>query len=456
MIRLRPYQEDIIDRARKSLMAHKSILIQAPTGSGKTVLSARMIGTAAERGFRSYFICHRQELLDQTEETFKEVGISFGFIAAGRRPDPYPNVQLCSVGTLISRLDRIPMPKFCIWDEAHHVAARGWAGVHGRYKDSFHVGLTATPERLDGKGLGAWFKDIVSGPSMASLIQDGWLSDYKIFAPAKPDLTGVHKRMGDYQTSELAEVMEAGTITGDAISHYLQLARGKRAAVFCVSIKHSKHVAEQFKAAGVIAVHIDGKMNRFDRKMAIDGFRSGRIEVICNVEIINEGFDLPAIEVAILLRPTQSLALYLQQVGRSLRSGKKFALILDHAGNAARHGLPDDEREWSLEGAKKRRESKAEKEVSIRECPQCYHVHAPLPVCPECGFVYQIQYREVEVVDGQLVELDKERLRRKRYREQSACKDKEDLVSLAHARGYSNPHGWAYYVMKSREKRRRV
>ena len=455
MIEERPYQRDLIDRTRESLRRHRSVLVQSPTGSGKTVLSAKMIGGAQSHEHRSYFICHRQELIEQTAKTFTEVGIPFGYIASGYPTDPYQNTQICSINTLVSRIDNIKHPKLAIWDEAHHVAAGGWSRVHDKWSGTYHVGLTATPERLDGKGLGTWFKDIILGPSVADLIKEGYLSDYKIFAPGKPDLTDVHTRMGDYKTGELADVMDNGTITGDAIGHYLRLARGKRAAVFCVSVKHSEHVAAQFRAAGVMAVHVDGKMRRQDRRAAIEGFRKGEIEVITNVEIINEGFDLPAIEAGILLRPTQSLSLFLQQVGRALRPGKEFAIILDHAGNAARHGLPDDEREWTLEDKVRSRKKGEAKEVAIRECPKCYAVHRPHPTCPNCGFVYEIQYREVEVQEGNLVQLDKEKLRRKRYREQSTCTSKDDLVALAKARGYKNPHGWAYYILASRGKKGR-
>lgn len=456
MIEPRPFQTDIIDRTRAALRKHRSVLIQSPTGSGKTVLSAVMIGNAARKGVRSFFVCHRQELLEQTSKTFRDVGIPHGFIAAGYPVNPYQDVQICSVGTLSSRLDKIEQPGLVIWDEAHHVAARGWSKIHDRYSSAYHVGLTATPERLDGKGLGAWFEDIIRGPSVAQLIKDGYLSDYKIFAPGKPDLTGVHKRLGDWQVGELATVMDKGTITGDAIGHYLRLARGKRAVAFCVSIEHSLHVAAQFRAAGVRALHIDGKMKRVDRRRAIEMFRSGEIEVMSNVEIVNEGFDLPAMEAAILLRPTQSLALHLQQVGRVLRPGKDYALILDHAGNTVQHGLPDDEREWTLaDRERKKKGANAEPAMSVRECPKCYFVHRPHPTCPNCGHVYKPQGREVEVQEGTLVELDKERMRRNRYKEQSQCTDRESLVELAKRRGYKNPNGWAHYIMAARGNKRR-
>lgn len=453
MLTLRPYQIETIDKTRALLRQHNSVLIQSPTASGKTILSAKMLGKAAERGKRSFFICHRIELIEQTSEKFRAAGIPHGFIAAGMRPNPFQPVQICSINTLKSRVDKIKPPDFCIWDEAHHVAAGGWAKIHARYSNAKHVGLTATPERLDSKGLGEWFSAMVEGPSVAWLIKEGYLSDYKIYAPSTPDLTGVHKRMGDYAKGELSEAMDKNYITGCAIQHYQRLAPGKRAVVFCVSVKHSMRVAEQFRAAGIMAVHIDGKSKREDRRAAIQGFRAGTIQVISNVEIINEGFDLPEIEVGILLRPTYSLAFYLQMVGRILRRGKPYAIILDHANLAMRHGLPDDEREWTLEG---RKHSKASQkpEVSVRQCPDCFHVHKIAAVCPECGKVYEVVGRLPEQVEGELVEMDKAKLRQRAKYEQGKARTLDELVALGKRRGYASPHGWAAFVYTSRQAKR--
>lgn len=459
MFKLHDFQTDIINEARIALRTHDSVLIQSPTGSGKTVLSADMSGSASRKKKRTFFICHRAELIDQTAITFDKVGIKYGFVAAGYRPDPFQHVQICSIDTLKSRIDKIEPPDFCIWDECHHLAASGWSKVHGLYSSAKHVGLTATPERLDGKGLGAWFTHMVKGPSPAWLIENGFLSDYKAFTPSAPDLAGVHKRMGDYAKGELADAMDRNTITGDVISHYLRLARGKKAIVFCVNIQHSQHVAEQFKAAGLMAVHVDGKTPKPDRRAAFDGLRNGSIDVICNVDIAGEGVDVPAIEASILLRPTQSMSLHLQQVGRALRvvPGKKHAIILDHAGNLARHGLPDEEREWSLEGnaGKKKGKKDEVEEETIRQCPKCYHVHKPMPMCPGCGHIYVIKERKLEQVDGELVEIDKEAIKRQRKKEQGNAYSLDDLIKLGVQRGYKNPSTWAAHIWTAREAKKR-
>ena len=417
-----------------------------------------MIGTAAAKGRRSFFICHRAELIEQTAAAFDKVDLSYGYIAAGYRPNPFAQIQIVSIDTLKNRVGKIQPPDFCVWDESHHIAAKGWSNIRDAYADAHHVGLSATPERLDGLGLGKHFTHIVEGPTVKWLIYNGYLCDYKIFAASHaPDLSGVHTKMGDYDKAELETVMDKPTITGDAIFHYRKLSDGKRAVVFCISVKHSLHVTEQFKSVGIVAEHLDGTTPKEERRQIIARFRAGQTKVLCNVGIITEGFDLPGIETVILLRPTASLGLYIQMVGRALRpvEGKPHALILDHAGNVMRHGLPDDERDWTLEG--KKRSKKDKNEVAVRQCPKCFTVHRPLPVCPSCGFIYEVKGRpEIEVVEGELQELDKEAMRRKRFKEQSKAQTIDELVALAKSRGYKSPMAWAGYIFTARQAKRGV
>ncbi|HUQ93848.1 MAG TPA: DEAD/DEAH box helicase [Bryobacteraceae bacterium] len=457
MITLRPYQVDMLARARVALRTHKSVLIQAPTGAGKTALAASMIGTAAmEKNIASAFICHRQELLDQTAETFEKVGIDYGFCAAGRPFNPYKPVLICSIGTLINRMDRIGPRGFLIWDEAHHTAATTWAKVRANYGDAFNVGLTATPERLDGKGLEQQFAAIVPGPSVLWLIENGFLSKYRGFAPTKPNLAGVHTRGGDYAVDELEHVMDQKLIIGDAIKHYRRHADGKRAVVFCVTVTHAEHTAELFRDAGIVAICLHAGTPKDERRLAVQAFRDGQVKVLCNVNLFSEGFDLPAMEAVILLRPTKSLGMYMQQVGRSLRPypGKAAAIILDHAGNMAQHGLPDDEREWSLKGRKKKKKKGDEPVIPIRNCPECFAAHRPAPVCPECGHVYTVQGRALEEVDGDLTEIDPRLIREKRLREQGAAKSLPELIALGRSRGYRYPEKWAAHTWTARMARR--
>ena len=257
----------------------------------------------------------------------------------------------------------------------------------------------------------------------------------------------------DFAINELVQAADKPTITGDAVNHYLKYARGKRAVVFCCSIEHSKHVVAQFGASGIPSSHVDGKTETTERDQAVRNFESGKILILSNVELFGEGFDLPAIEAAILLRPTQSLGLYLQQCGRALRPspGKKEALILDHAGNCQRHGLPDEQRFWSLDG-RKMRNKQAVENVSVKVCPQCFAAQfSGKPVCSNCGYKFPVESREVDQVEGELVEIDPNTMRIIRKREQGLCNNFEDLVALGRQRGYRRPEMWAKYVFQARQ-----
>lgn len=461
---LREYQHRMYDEAREALRTHQSILIQSPTGSGKTALAAKMLGTAAQKGFPSLFNVHRQELIDQSAETFERVGIPYGIIAPGYKPNPLVPVQICSIPTLKNRLDKLPfVPRFMLWDEAHHIAAAGWTATKNHFPGVKHVGLSATPERLDGKGLESHFTHMVMGPTVRWLMDNidpatglSYLCQYRAFAPTMPDLNGVHTKMGDFVKDELLGVMDKNTITGDAIKEYLRLASGKRAVAFCISVEHSQHVAQQFREAGIISWHLDGSTDKRERRQAIQAFKAGDIKVLCNVDLFGEGFDLPALEVSILLRPTKSLGLHLQQIGRCLRQKPEKALILDHAGNLRRHGLPDEEREWKLTGRIiKKRNNEDEADIRTRQCPRCYAMHSPAKQCPECGYLYIVQSRYVERIDGELSEIDLERARAAKKwedkRETFAANTLEELIAIGVKRGYKHPRGWAEKFLAARK-----
>ncbi len=457
-VELRPYQNEIVFGVRKRMQSGiRSILVTAPTGSGKTLLTAHMLGVAATKGIASWFVCHRRELVLQSIRTFADVGISYGVEAAGFPADRRQLIQIASIQTLARRYTRLRRPGLIIWDEAHHIAARSWAAIHAAFPDAYHIGLTATPERLDGAGLSQWFQEMICGPSVSDLIEQEFLSPYRLYAPSNVNLRGVHTRMGDFITSEAAAVMDRPTITGDAIREYQRRANGKRAVVFCVSVAHSKHVAEQFNAAGIVAAHVDGETDTLTRDATVAAFQAGQVRVLTNVELFGEGFDLPALEVAILLRPTQSKALYLQQVGRALRPspGKTEALILDHVGNCERHGLPDEPHEWSIHGRdlKKRREE--DPTPCVRICPKCFAAQfIAQRTCKFCGTAFEIKDREVEQVEGELSEVDVAQIRRDRHREQARAQTLDDLIKIGKSRGYKHPLLWAQHVMHARRNRK--
>jgi superfamily II DNA or RNA helicase len=437
---------------------HRSILIQSPTGSGKTATTAEMLRIASLKGKRSWFICHRKEIIKQAVLAFHNIGIKVGIVAAGFPESKKQPIQVCSIQTLARRYQRLPQPDFMIWDEAHHCPSKSYVTLYNQYPKAFHVGLTATPWRLDGSGLEDFFKTMVCGPSVSWLIENGFLSKYKLFAPCNINTDGIHKRMGDFVKSELALAVDKPSITGDAIKHYTKLCHGKRAVVFAVSVEHSKHIVAQFNAQGVPAEHVDGETEQGDRDSALNRFRDGKTLILSNVELFGEGFDLPAIEAVVMLRPTASLGLFLQQCGRGLRvhGGKDTAYILDHAGNCHRHGLPDDDREWSLKGLDQSKKT-GEKVVGVKTCPACFACQKPGELkCRFCGHTFEIKYRKVDQKDGDLTEVDVLAERRSRLAEQGTAKGYQELVALGKKRGYKRPELWAKFILRARRQKQEM
>lgn len=461
---LRGYQSDMLDQARAHIRAgRRRVLLQLATGGGKTAMAATMIQGAAERGLRSQFNVHRKELVDQTGRTFRDIGIEPGFVAAGWPFNPGPLATIAGVQTLANRLEAVPRPQMIVWDECHHMTAALWRRIFDHYADAFHLGLSATPERLDGSGLNDFFDVMVTGPTTAELIGMGFLSSYQYFAPGKPDLVGMPTRCGDFNRSDIGDLMDKPKLIGDVVEHYLRLAPHEPGVVFAVNREHSAHLADAFRSEGVRAAHVDGSMSDRERDRIVAAFRAGDLEVMCNVDLFGEGFDVPGLVYAGLARPTKSLALFLQQVGRALRTfpGKDQAIIADHAGNAFTHGLPDDRRTWSLEGRRARAKSSAPTDAtSIHACPQCYRVtYSQVRDCPGCGFEFPIRDRSPAWERGELFLLEKVADRKKkedakrRKDEEAACHTAEQLIALAKDRGYPNPEGWAKVKLSQRSGR---
>jgi len=456
MISLRPYQEDIIEKARESFRTgHKSPLIVSPCGSGKTVCFAYFASRVTLNYKRTLILAHRDELLDQISATLSEFKVKHGFVAPGRMKNYDLPVQVASVFSVIRRLNLIHPPDVIVIDEAHHsVTGSSWSKVFEAFPKALKIGVTATPQRLSGEGLDDVFDDLILGPSVRELIDLGSLCDYKIYAPSTIDTSGLHQRMGDFNKTELAKASDKPSITGDAIKEYERHANGKKAIVFCVSIEHAKHVAGQFQASGHKALSVDGKLDKEIRRGIVKDFRGGKINVLTSCDIISEGFDLPSIEAAIMLRPTASLGLWIQQSGRALRTspGKEKAIILDHSGNCLRHGLPDEPRTWSLAGKVKKKTDKPT--VSVRACPRCFAVmHFGAFQCKYCGHVFAVTPREIEHKQGDLTEIDVARFRKDRKIAQGRAKTKPELIAFAIARKYKNPSGWANMILGFRAKK---
>lgn len=453
---LRPYQQSIIDQVRQAFQDGKRApIIVSPTGSGKTVMFCAFTQLSRARSKRILILAHRSELLDQISRTLHEFRIPHSFIAPGRTYYPQAQVQVGSVFTVAKRLARMAAPDLIIIDEAHHGTLKStWGRVLSTWPAAFRIGVTATPARLSGEALGDLFDHLILGPSVADLITQGSLSPFRIWAPPSMDTEGIATRAGDFAQNELAILADKPSITGNAVDHYLKHAKFKRAVAFCVSRQHAKHVAEQFSKAGIVSESIDGSLASDTRASLIKNFKDGVIQVLTSCDLISEGMDIPAIECAILLRPTKSLTLALQQIGRALRPypGKEYAVILDHAGNVHRHGLPDEPRDWTLAG---RIKSGGEYKVPIRICPMCFGANrGGVMVCAYCGHRFLIEAREVEQRQGTLEELNGQLLLKlKKKREQGMAQSFGDLVALAKQRGYKNPTGYAAVVMAARKKK---
>lgn len=409
---LRDYQRDAVRNVLEALHEHRRVVLQMPTASGKTFTAMELLKALRQRG-PVWFVCHRQEIINQTKEAMEEHEIEFGVISPRAEADPAQLVQVASVQSLRNRWQNYPAPAVIIWDECHHAVAKTWAEWFDRFPDAWHLGLTATPERLDGKPLSALFAHMVCGPSTRWLIDNGRLSPFRIITQTSEDrdnaLRSLRASKGDYRPDDLDRIMNTPVLIGDALEHYQRLANGKRALAFCVNREASKSLVAKFTEAGIPAMHVDMETPDDARKAAVEALRSGDLKLISNVDVFTEGVDIPALDAVILMRPTRSLALYLQMVGRVLRrcEGKEKALVLDHAGFAHQHPLPADEYEWSLEGgARQRRVSQM---VATGErtliCPQCGNTHSKSPTCDGCGFVYPHEKTEIAQFEGRLEEV---------------------------------------------------
>lgn len=449
MIALRPYQTDMVHHIMHSFsQGAQRVCAVAPCGAGKTITVGWMIARAQLQGLRTLFIVHRKELLEQADRTFTTMGIRHGIVAPGTGMDPSQTVQIGSTQTVAKRLEKIGPIDFIVIDEAHHATANTWRTIMTYYQQAETLGVTATPARLGGSGLGDVFQDLVIGPTVQQLIQWGNLAPYRYFAPpSKANVGSVPVRMGDYVKSELETAVNDADIIGDIVANYRKLANGMQACCYCVTRKHSEHVAAMFRAAGISAQHVDGETDKSLRATIIDRFRKRDIKVLCNVDLFGEGFDVPGMEAVILARPTQSLTLYIQQSMRAMRpdpsNPNKTAVIIDHAGNCFRHGLPDDDREWTLKVKPKRK--REDTGTSLTMCEKCFQVYeSHLRTCPYCGYVKPVAQKELTQADGELQEIA--RIKREQRIEVGKARTKQDLEQIAIERGYKL--GWVSKIAK--------
>ena len=433
-IELRDYQlKAIQDVARAWRCGFKRPCIVIPCGGGKSLITAEMAKRTTDRGRHVLFIVHRRELCDQIACTFRSWGV---------------DMTLCTVGmvqTVCRRLDRIVPPQLIVTDEDHHCIARSYQKIYAAFPQAFGVGVTASPVRMGGGGLGMINDTLIVGPSVRELIFRNCLADFDYYAPQTADLSGLKRRSsGDFDPVQAAEILDSPAIYGDVLRHYRRLADGVKAICYCSTIRHSEETAARFCSAGIPAAHIDGSTKKDVRAGIIRDFREGRIQVLCNVDLISEGFDVPDCGCSILLRPTRSLTLYIQQAMRSMRyrPGKR-AVIIDHVGNVHRHGLPDMDRTWTLDP----RPQKARCEVHVRQCPVCFFTHYPSAACPQCGHIYQKTEKE-QLEEKKEQELQRIERRMEQIGSADACRNAKEL--FAYAKRTGRKPGWAYYQAKER------
>ncbi len=424
-MKLRDYQQDLITGVHNAWSeGYKRPCIVLPCGGGKSIITADMAKRTTERGKNVLFLVHRQELCEQISNTFTDYGV---------------NMDRCHIGmvqTVTRRLDKIQRPSLIITDENHHCLANSYKRIYEHF-NTYCVGVTATPVRLNGGGLGDINDKLIIGISAKELIRRKCLAPYDYYAPPVADLSGIKSRGGDYAAEDIEAALDKPHIYGDVIKNYKLLADGVKAVCYCATVKHSQDMAEAFRAAGIPAEHIDGNTPKTQRADIIRGFRKGSIKILCNVDLISEGFDVPDCGASILLRPTKSLTLYIQQAMRCMRyQPDKKAIIIDHVGNVHRHGLPDSDREWTLEP---KPPSKKKNTVSVRQCTECFYTHAPAPVCPNCGHVYEVEQQATpkEIREAELQQIVAA------YTAPAECKTIQELYAYAKKKGFKP--GWAYH-----------
>lgn len=487
MVMLRGYQEQLVADVRTSIARKTNLkfakprpLMVCPTGGGKTVMFSYIANGIHHRGKRVAIFVHRDELIGQVSATLARFGVPHGIIGAGTGVDRSKLVQVVSVQTYSRSLPQMPVFDYIIIDEAHHaIAGSTWDKCLARSPLAIVIGVTATPERLGGEGLDSTFDDLIMGPTVKDLIRWGvvnpgeGLCDYRLWNPPGAEFADDKLVAGDFNRAVSEGGVDKPAIYGSVLDHYRQHCDGMPSVAFCTSVAHAEKMAEEFRSQGYRAASVDGKMDKVIRKAIIQDFSMGRINMLTSCEILSEGFDCPGIMAGFLVRRTASLALFLQQVGRMLRpmKGKGKAMIFDHVGNWARHGLPCDDRAWSLQGhAGRKSKAEAGDDPMERRCPFCDAVQRSRATvrCEECGLDLPVKHREVEEVGGTLGEADVEAIRAQRRevsperRAQGMAKDIDALVEVRRLKASTDgvefdedkARRWAGYVLEGRKKKR--
>ena len=449
--------DDVYSRFREG---HRTVLLQSATGSGKSVMGSSLIKRSIGVGNVIWFVVPRKDLIRQMSETFREFGIKHSFIASGYDYDPVASVFIVSLQSLKSRIDKVMKPTRIVVDEVHFGGNSldmlfDYAEIIGARV----LGLSATPNRADGVGLGKWFQTMVKGKSIRWLIDNKRLSEFRAFAPDRPDLSGVGMVGGDYNQKKLASRMsEDKVLIGNCVKHYKEYASGLLGVTFAVGVGHSQMLAEAYRAQGVMAMHMDGNTPEDERRRIARAFAKREITMLCNSDLLTFGYDLASasgikgvnIQVMMDCKPTKSQPLQLQKNGRNMRYDGDTHLFFDHGNNFAEHGLPDDEHDWSLEDKVKRKGGGSGGFVEkTRTCPVCHYSQRLTPVCTNpdgCGFVFPVESRDIDEIDGELKEIQEAQRKKEQRMEVGKARTIEDLHAIARQRGYAK--GWVYKIAK--------
>lgn len=433
---LRPRQSKAFtDLQHAYRQGFRAPILVAPTGFGKTATATEIVRRAVAKGRCVWFLAHLEEILDDTAERLMAAGINFGWIRSGRSMDFTWPVQVVMVQTAAAAIGKrsLPRPDLIIIDECHLGVADSYVKVINAVGRPLLLGLTGTPQRLDNRGLIEVFDHLVLTCSTLELMEEGLLAKVRLFNP------------------NLASLSKDGTFAvGDALSHWKRHCTGRRGVAFCMNTAHAQAIADQWKRAGYRAMAVHCRSSKDDRKEAVRGLRAGRLDLVACAKLWIAGVDVPEIDAVLWLRKTASLVDWLQGNGRGMRiaPGKKDLIILDHVGNSDPNRLdhPLVERDWSLHGhAKKKRDAGP----SVKVCPSCFStIPSHRPVCPDCGHEFVAERRELEHVEGELVEVELQR--REQRREQATARTVEELVEIGKRRGMKNPHGWARHVHAAR------
>ena len=386
--KLYDYQEKLVNQARHLFLNHQGVLIQSPPGSGKSVMIAEVVKKAIEKGGHILFIVHRRELIRQIEQTLKKHNVDLN------------HVDILSERKAKNRMEQLTPPTIILTDETHHSRAKTYTEIYDYFHKSLRLGFTATPWRANGKGFTDIYSKLVEGPSVEWLIQSERLADYDYKSIANIDMKKLKKSRGDYTKQSIDEALDKA-IYGDIVENYLRFAKNRKTILYAHSVEKSQEFAAQFKREGIKSEHVDAKTDKYKREQIMEGFKKGDIKVLCNVDLISEGFDVPDCSCVILARPTDSLVLFMQQAMRSMRyQPNKRALIIDHVGNYMRHGLPDKHHDWQkyFKGFKKKKSKSNEDDINLTECPKCLAVFdSQMKQCPQCGYEQPTKSNESEL-----------------------------------------------------------